>query len=332
MRKNIVIIGAGPGGLTTGMILSRRGYKVSIFEREQTVGGRNRDLALGKYHFDTGPTLLMMDYLLKEVFELAGRNWEDYLDLVKLEPMYKLSFLNGALFPTTDHEDMKIQLDRLFPGNSKGFERFLKEEKKRYDMLFPCLKKHYSTPFSMMNPSLMKALPYLSLHKNLYQNLGRYYDNELCKLSFTFQAKYLGMSPWECPGLFTIIPYLEHGFGISHTIGGLCKISEAMAQIVVEHGGEIHLGQRVTRILTDSKRKARGLLLEGGEKVSADAVVINADFGHAMETLFEPGFLKKYSRPKLDKKKYSCSTFMLYLGLDKLYEEPHHNIVFAQNY
>ncbi len=314
------------------MILSRRGYKVSVFEREEDVGGRNRDLVLGKYHFDTGPTFLMMDFLLKEVFELAGRNWEDYLELVKLEPMYKLSFLNGALFPTTDHSDMKTQLDRMFPGNSNGLDRFLKDEGKRYAKLFPCLKKDYSTLFSMINPTLLKALPYLSLDKSLYRNLGRYYHNELCRLSFTFQAKYLGMSPWDCPGGFTIIPYIEHAFGITHAIGGLCKISEAMARIIVENGGKIHLGQRVTRILADSKRNARGVLLEGGERVSADAVVINADFGHAMETLFEPGYLKKYARPRLDRKRYSCSTFMIYLGLDKLYEEPHHNIIFARNY
>lgn len=329
--KHVVIIGAGPGGLSAAMILVNRGFRVSVYERENTVGGRNRTLRLGPYTFDTGPTFLMMDFFLRDIFTLAGRDIGKYLDLVRLEPMYKLSFKDVELQPVSDHREMKRRLAVAFPGDEQGLDRFMRKEKIRYDRLFPCLRKHYSTLPTMAHPDLLKALPYLRLGKTLYQNLSRYFRQEECRISFTFQAKYLGMSPWDCPALFTIIPYVEHAYGVYHVTGGLSRISEAMADVVKEHGGSINCGRRVERVVT-ANRSAKGVLLESGERVEADAVIVNADFGHAAEKLFEEGFLKKYTPSRLAKMKYSCSTFMLYLGLNKVYDEPHHNIIFAEDY
>ena len=331
-ERHIVIIGAGPGGLAAAMILAYRGFKVTVFEKENSVGGRNRALNLGKHVFDIGPTFLMMDFFLREIFTRSGKNIEDYLQLTRLEPIYKLSFIDKELYAVTDHDEMRSRIARTFPGNEGGFDRFLREEHRRYDKMFPCLKKHYSTITKMLHPDLISALPWLSLGKSLYRNLSRYYTNELCKLSFTFQAKYLGMSPWSCPGLFTIIPYIEHAYGVYHVTGGLCTIADAMQRVAREHGAVIYTQQRVKRILSDSRRHVQGVLLNNDEKVTADGVVINADFGHAAESLFLPGELRKYTPERMSKMQYSCSTFMLYLALNTVYPEPHHQIIFARDY
>ncbi|MFC1539070.1 phytoene desaturase family protein [Candidatus Latescibacterota bacterium] len=330
-EKHIAIIGAGPGGLTSAMILAHRGYKVSVFEKEENVGGRSAALKLGDYIFDTGPTFLMMTFVLREMFEEAGRKLEDYCDVRNLDPMYKLSFSDKDFYPTSDREKMKEHIENLFPGNGEGLDRFHKKEKVRYDRMYPCLQKDYSTFKEMFSTPLLKALPYLSLSKSLYQVLASYFADERLRLSFTFQAKYLGMSPWECPGAFTIIPYLEHNFGVDHVIGGLSRISDAMAEVAREEGAEIHLGANVLKVIVEGST-AKGVELENGEKIMTDGVIVNADFGHAMSTLFEPGIIKKWTPEKLRTKKYSCSTFMLYLGVDTLYEEPHHQIIFAGNY
>jgi phytoene desaturase len=123
-QKHIAIIGTGPGGLTAGMILAKRGFKVSIFEKEQIVGGRNAPISMNGYTFDTGPTFLMMTFILREMFREAGRKLEDYCKLLPLDPMYKLSFADFAIFPTTDREKMKQQIAGLFPGNEAGLDRF----------------------------------------------------------------------------------------------------------------------------------------------------------------------------------------------------------------
>jgi phytoene desaturase len=329
--KHIAIIGAGPGGLTAGMILAKRGYKVSIFEKEAIVGGRNAPISMNGYTFDTGPTFLMMTFILREVFKEAGRSLEDYCTLLPLDPMYKLSFSDFDIFPTTDREKMKQQIAKHFPGNESGLDMFHAREKIRYDRMYPCLQKDYSTFKEMFCAPLLKALPYLSLGRSLMGVLGNYFTQEKLRICFTFQAKYIGMSPWECPAAFAIMPYIEHAMGIDHVIGGLSKISDAMAKVIGEHGGEIHLNAPVKKVCVSGKN-ATGVELVSGETIQADSVIINADFGHAMSTLFDPGVIRKWTPRKLRDKKYSCSTFMLYLGVDKKYDEPHHNIIFANDY
>jgi phytoene desaturase len=330
-NKHIAIIGAGPGGLTAGMILARRGYKVSIFEKESIVGGRNAPITMNGYTFDTGPTFLMMTFVLREMFAEAGRKLEDYCTLIPLDPMYKLSFSDFNIFPTSDRKAMKEQIARLFPGNEAGLEKFHKKEKIRYDKMYPCLKKDYSSFKEMFSTPLLKALPHLSLGRSLMGVLGNYFTEEKLRICFTFQAKYIGMSPWECPAAFAILPYIEHSLGIDHVVGGLSKISEAMATVIKELGGEIHLNTPVKKVCVSGKN-ATGIELVSGETIQSDSVIINADFGHAMSTLFDPGVIRKWAPLKLREKKYSCSTFMLYLGVDKNYAEPHHNIIFANDY
>lgn len=330
MSKKIAIIGAGPGGLTAAMILARHGFDVEIFEKEGQVGGRNAAIKLDGYTFDTGPTFLMMNFVLEEVFGLADRDVNKYLEQVRLDPMYRLVFSDTEISPSSDHQKMEQELARIFPGSEEGYRRFLEKEQVRYNAMYPCLKVDYSSFRSLFSANLLKALPHLSLGKSIFENLGKYFTSEKLKLSFTFQSKYLGMSAWDCPAAFTIIPFIEHSFGIYHVIGGLNEISRAMSTVVAEHGGKVRLNTPVERILIEHDT-ARGVVLADGEKVSADEVIINADFAYAMAHLTGTS-VAKYSREKLDAMKYSCSTFMVYLGIDHRYDIPHHNVFFAEKY
>lgn len=329
--KHVVIVGAGPGGLTAAMILARRGFRVSVFEKEEQVGGRNGEFVLDSYRFDIGPTFLMMKFILDEMFLEAGRRIEDYLDVRPLEPMYELRFADTTLRPSSDRARMRNEIERVFPGQGGGFERFMAREAQRFAYMYPCLQKDYSSFGALFSPTFLRALPHLSVGRSLYDVLGDYFSPEALRLAFTFQSKYLGMSPWSCPGAFAIIPYIEYAFGVHHVIGGLSRISEAMASIVREYGGVIHLAAPVRRLLTEGYT-VNGVELEDGRRVQADAVVINADFAHAMSTLVEPGLLRSYTPENLRQRDYSCSTFMLYLGLDTTLDLAHHTIVFAHDY
>lgn len=329
--KRIVIIGAGPGGLTAAMILAHRGFEVEVFEKQDRVGGRNASLQLDEFNFDLGPTFLMLKNLLDEVFSLAGAKSDELLDFRRLEPMYRLEFDDRRLEPTTDRDAMKKQIAQAFPGKEDRLDAFLERERTRFDHLIPCLKRPYSKITSLLAPPLLKAIPHLSLGKSLYDLLYSYFGDPKLTLSFTFQSKYLGMSPWECPGVFGMLSYIEHGYGIYHVQGGLCRISDKMAETAEANGAKLHLNTPVKQLKLDG-RKAVGVELENGETVPADEIVINADFGHAMTNLVPEGVLRKYAPAKLARKRFSCSTFMLYLGLDKIYDVPHHTIVFAKDY
>lgn len=326
------MVGAGPGGLAAAMLLSHRGFEVQLFEKQSVVGGRNAEVVLGEFRFDLGPTFLMMKFLLDELFQEAGRRSSDYLDFRLLDPMYRLVFHDRSMLARTEPELMRSEIERAFPGEGAGLSRFLERESVRFRKLYPCLQKPYDSPWALFSPTMLSALPHIAPGRSLHGVLASYFQSEDLRLAFTFQSKYLGMSPWDCPGLFAMIPYTEHAHGVYHVQGGLCRISDAMAAVAREHGAEIHTSTPVRRVLTRNG-SAVGVELESGEQVECDDVVLNADFGHAIQTLFDPQELRRYSPENLRKRKWSCSTFMMYLGLDRTYPEAeHHMIVFANDY
>ncbi|MFD2670371.1 phytoene desaturase family protein [Marinicrinis sediminis] len=329
--KKAVIIGAGPGGLAAGMLLSAQQYEVHVYEKQPFLGGRTSRMELGEYAFDLGPTFLMMPHLLEELFTLAGRQLEDYVKWLPLDPLYTLKFGEMSFSPTLDREEMVDLIEDLFPGNGKGYLSFMKNEGKKYDRVEKLLQQPFTSITDYVNLNVFKALPRLHAWDTVYQRLSSYFSDERLIHAFTFQAKYLGMSPWECPGTFTILSYLEHRYGLMHPIGGVNQICKAMASVIEENGGTVHLAEGVKQVKV-TNGKATGLILESGEETEADHVVINADFGTAMTQLFAPGVIRKYTPEKLEQKKWSCSTFMLYLGVNREIEMNHHTILFSSDY
>lgn len=330
--KKVIIIGAGPGGLSAAMILANKGFEVTVYEAKPYLGGRNSALKLGDFTFELGPTFVMLPKIFDEVFAEAGRNVKDYLELHQLEEMYRLHYSDGRDFHVYfDKEKIEKEIVRLFPDDAGSYARFMKTQKVKFDRLYKCLTVPYMRFYNYFRLKLLKALSTMDLNKTVHGVLSKYFKNEDLKIAMSFQAKYLGMSPWDCPGAFTILSYIEHAFGIYHPMGGVHKICEAMAKVATENGAKIILNSPVKKVLVKDG-ETTGVELSDGQIIEADHVIVNADFAHGMLNLFDEKEVKKYSQKKLDQKKYSCSTFMLYLGLSKKYDFPHHNIFFSTDY
>ncbi len=332
MKKKVIIVGAGPGGLSTGMILAHRGYDVHVFERQNEVGGRNAPIRAEGYTFDVGPTFVMLPEVFADVFAQAGRDYHKELDIMELRTMYRLRYSDGRdFFVHHDKDALKKEFERVFPGEWEGYKRWYAFHEKKHKRVIDCLRIPYQTWWSYFNKKILRALPYLQAHRSVMSVLGDYFVSEDLKMAMAFQAKYLGMSPWYCPGTFTILPFMEHAFGVAHYRGGVHQLSVAMARVLTEEGGQISLSTEVQKIIVKDK-KAIGVILASGEEVMADEVIMNADFADGMRRLVPEVDRPSYTDKKLEKKGYSCSTFMLYLGVDKKYDMPHHNIFFGSDY
>ncbi|MGZ5569368.1 MAG: phytoene desaturase family protein, partial [Limisphaerales bacterium] len=208
--------------------------------------------------------------------------------------------------------------------------RFLDENRTKLELMQPCLENPFLGWRDVINTRLLKLLPLIRPHESVDTYLRRFFNDERVRLAFCFQSKYLGMSPFRCPSLFSILSFIEYEYGVWHPIGGCAAVTDAMANVAERLGVEIHLNTPVEEIVFD-RRRAVGVRT-ARETHRADAVVINADFARAMEKLVPDRLRRRWSNRKLQKKKYSCSTFMMYLGLEGTFDQPHHTIHIAKDY
>jgi phytoene desaturase len=332
-RTRVAIIGAGPGGLAAAMLLAARGVQVTVYEKDKVVGGRTRTMATPEgYRFDLGPTFFLYPRVIAEIFESVGTRLEEEVKLLRVDPLYRLFFEDAAsIDATADPARMEAEIAKLCPEDAKGFRPFIAENRAKLEAFRPVLEKPFQSIFRFLHPELLRSLSLLRAHSTVDKDLARHFSHPLVRLAFSFQTKYLGMSPFRCPSLFTILSFLEYEHGIWHVEGGVGTISEAMARVAQQLGAEIRLDTPVERIAFEG-RKATGLQV-GGRHVPADAVVMNADFAHAMPGLMPEGLRPRWDDRKIETARYSCSTFMLYLGIEGSYPElAHHTVMLSKGY
>ena len=340
----VAIVGAGPGGLAAAVLLASSGAEVTIFEAMDRVGGRTShidiDTERGAFRFDRGPTFFMMPYVLDEIFRAAGTTMAERVDLRRLDPMYRLLLGRPGQDPlrvdaTQDIELMSKRLSAINPSDGPNFKRFMSDNRTKLALSERILRRPIRSLADLMDIESAKILPILKPHKTVHAMLGEYFTDDLVKLSVSFQSKYLGMSPFECPSLFTILPFIEYEYGVWHPIGGCHALMNALAECAQEQGATIQLSSPVQQITFDGDR-ATGVVVNG-QSQRFDHVVVNADATWAMKNLIPrkhklSGPRAEYSDDRLDRKRYSCSTAMLYLALDGTVDLPHHTIYTSADY
>ncbi len=332
MSKRVLIIGAGPGGLAAAMLLARSGVQVTVLERSSSVGGRTKTIGGNGFSFDLGPTFFLYPRVLAEIFQTVGRDLRDEVELVRLDPQYRLIFGSGGeLTATPDVERMERAIAALSPPDAASFQSFLTDNRRKLANFKTCLETPFRGWTDVMRWRMLKLLPLLRPWLSLDQELARYFRDPRIRLAFSFQSKYLGMSPFKCPSLFSILSFLEYEYGVHHPKGGCGAVTRAMARIVTDLGGEIRLGEPATEILFD-RRRAVGVRTPVG-RYNADAVIVNADFAHAMTRLIPNHLRRRWTDRKIASKRYSCSTFMIYLGIEGRFDHlDHHTIYMARDY
>ncbi len=332
MSKRVLIVGAGPGGLATAMLLAKVGLEVTVLEKQPRVGGRTSPIEGDGFRFDLGPTFFLYPQILEEIFREVGRDLHREVPMKKLDPQYRLVFgAGGELLCTSDLERMVAEIAKLAPADASQFRRFMSYNRVKLEKFAPCLQSPFLGWTSLLQPRLLAVLPYLKPWKSLHAELAGYFRDPRLQLAFTFQSKYLGMSPFQCPSLFSILSFLEYEHGIFHPIGGCNALTRGMARVATELGANIRLNEPVQELLF-AGRRAVGARTAAGE-VRADAVVVNADFGHAMTQLIPNRLRRRWTDDTIARKRFSCSTFMLYLGIEGRCDQlQHHNIYITKNY
>ena len=340
-KPTVAVVGAGPGGLAAAVMLQAAGCDVTVYERQPSVGGRTARLEVGPYRFDTGPTFFLMPYVLEEIFAACGRRLSDYATLDRLDPMYRLVIGRPGGKPpvtidaTQDVAEMGRRIAEISPRDGAQFERFIADNRAKLNAAEPILRRPINSPLDLVRGDAIKAAPHIKPHLSVHQLLSKYFQDPSVRLAVSFQSKYLGMSPFDCPSLFTILPLIEYEYGVWHPRGGCNALMRAMADLLTELGGRIVCGADVQAVEFDPSRTVRAITVNG-ERTPCDHAVINADAAWALKTLIPERLRPRaWSDENTDKKRYSCSTYMLYLGVDVPPDSlnlPHHSIYTSTMY
>lgn len=328
--KSVIIVGAGIGGLTAAIHLAKQGLQVTIFEKNSHPGGRCDRLSRDGHHFDTGPTLLVMPHLYESEFNALGASMPELLDLQRVDPTYHLVFDDGSqLALTSDMKALSDQMEQIEPDSFQGLLRYLDEGHRHYHLgieklVTPDFRKP-SDFFKLSNVPLLSQVKPLAKH---YRNMSHYFDNPRLKAAFTFQDVYMGLSPFEAPATFSMMPYTELAHGVWYPKGGMYQVVEALMGLAHAAGVEFVFNAPVEQIILENRR-ASGILLKNGQRYNADAVLANADLPYVYQNLLP----QNGQADKLNRKRFSCSVISFFWGMDKPYEElPPHTLFLADDY
>ena len=320
-RTSALVIGSGFGGLATAVRLAHAGYAVTVLERHEVPGGRAGVWRSGGFTFDTGPSLVMMTEYWQKLFREVGRRFEDYIDLVQIDPCYRIHFADGSWHDRTSVLNRLVaNCEAMEPGCGPRLMEYLAVTGRMYDSGLKYISRNMHTPASMITGDVRGLLGSRALG-DLQRLVKKYFKDERLQASLSFQTLYLGLSPYESLAIYSLLPYVEIAGGVHYPMGGMHQLPLALDRLAKALGVSFRYGAQVGK-LERAGGRVTGCVLQDGERVSADLVVANADLPYVYDQLLGEPY------PGIESKRFSCSVVLLYLGTSREFPHlQHHNFV-----
>ena len=287
-----VVIGAGFGGISAAAYLARAGYEVDVFEKNEWVGGRARALRKDGFSMDMGPSWYWMPGEHDKWFEDLGRKREEFYDVRRVDPSYKVYY--GGSAPAGQNNVLEVPADineaaRVFEsveaGAGNALRSFIEQAKKKFDFAMGgFIYRNFNSLFDMVNRTLVSNLGSINLFKTYRSLIRRYFRHPYLIKILEFPVVFLGSYAAKTPAVYTLMNYIDFGLGTWYPDGGFARVVEAMQEVAEVHGARFHFAAPVTGIDVE-KGWVRAVTVEGHGEVRADAVVANADYLHVEDEL-----------------------------------------------
>ncbi|MBL6873968.1 MAG: phytoene desaturase [Flavobacteriales bacterium] len=328
--KNITVIGSGFSGLSAAAFLAKDGYIVTLLEKNSTVGGRARLFKEKGYSFDMGPSWYWMPEIFENFFKEFDCKIEDYYDLKKLDPGFKIVFKDVEINLSSNWKDICELFDKYEKGGATKLNNFMKDAEQKYNIGLDFL---YSSPgisiSELFTTKILKNLNKLEILTSYRNHIKKYFTNPYLVNILEFPVLFLGTSAKNTPALYSLMAYSGIKQGTYYPIGGFNKVIKSMEKICLDLGVKIQTNQEVKKInVRDSKVFS---ISTKNQEIKTDILVASADYAHVEENLLEKKY-RNYSKEYWNKKSFSPSSLLFYLGVSKKIKNlDHHTLFFDED-
>ncbi|MDC6391072.1 phytoene desaturase family protein [Maribacter sp. PR1] len=328
MKKNIVIIGSGFSSLSAACYLAKAGHNVSIYEKNEAIGGRAAQFVKNGFTFDMGPSWYWMPDIFEKFFNDFGKKTSDYYKLDKLSPAYKIFFSDDIITIGDSMDKICEEFERIEPGSSQKLRRFIALAQENYDIAINkiVLRPGISPLELVTKETILKVNQFF---KTISSEVRKRFKNPKLIATLEFPVLFLGAKPSDTPSFYSFMNFADFGLGTWHPQGGMYEIIKAMGNLAEELGVRIHTNSTVEKILVQEKQ-SKGILCNG-ETIYSDVVVSGADYHHS-ESLLDEEF-RQYSPAYWSRKTFAPSSLLFYIGFNKKLDNvEHHNLFFDTDF
>lgn len=334
MNKKVVVIGAGIGGLGTAGLFAKKGYDVTVLEKNGNFGGRANIFETGGFRFDMGPSWYLAPDIFEHYFRLMGETVSDHLDLKKLQPSYRIFFRNDPK-PLDIHSDLEIDtctFDSIEAGSGEKLRAYLKQSEYQYEVATKhFMYKNYDTVFDFLNRRVMTEGQKLSVFSKMHSFVSRFFKSRKLQQVMEYTMVFLGTSPYEAPALYNLMSHMDFNQGVFYPMGGFYELIRALCSIAEKNGAKLRSRAEVAEIVVEGG-VAKKVRLVDGETIEADIIISNADMWFTETKLLAEKW-QTHDRKYWNKRTMAPSAFIMYLGIsEKLPGITHHNLLFSEDW
>ncbi|MHA7865124.1 phytoene desaturase family protein [Flagellimonas marinaquae] len=326
--KKVIVIGSGFSSLSASCYLAKAGFEVEMFEKNDTVGGRARQLTKDGFTFDIGPSWYWMPDIFEKFFADFGKKTSDFYQLDKLNPAYKIFFEDDIITIGDCMESICEEFERIESGSSKHLKQFIGEAQENYDIAInKVVLRPGLSPLELVTKETVLKVD--QFFKTISQQVRKRFKNPKLVSTLEFPVLFLGAKPSKTPSFYNFMNFADFGLGTWHPKGGMYEIIKAMKSVAEDLGVIVHTNSPASEILV-SEGEVMGIRSNGNNHL-ADYVVSGADYHHS-ETLLDKKY-RQYSEEYWAKKTYAPSSLLFYIGFDKkLNNIEHHNLFFDTDF
>ena len=331
MSKEIIVIGSGLAGMSCAAYLGKAGHRVTVIEKNSTYGGRLQTVSQQGYTFDSGPSWYWMPDIFDSFFEDFDKKTNDYYDLRRINPGYRVYFSEGEYFDLVENlDELKRNFSKIEKGGGRALQKYLDDAGEKYEVAVKkFMYKPSLSPLEYIHFDLIKRLGRLNLFRPISKHIRQYFSNQKIIQMLEFPSLLLGAKPSDTPALYSIMNYADIVLGTWYPSGGIRSVAKAIYQVAKSQGVDFSFNQPVKKISINGNKATE--VVTNKSSYHADIIVANADYNHVEQTML-PKSYQNYSKSYWEKRTMSPSALVFYVALNKKLDLSHHTLFFDSDF